>query len=139
LCDLTNLVREHDGGGVGLLQSAVKAPAAIVKGWRLPAAQAAKLARSDLDKLEEFAKGFGAGGLARARVGAGGAWTQTPMKTMTDALRNGINAAADLAEGDLLFLQFGAKKLVNTVLGALRLHVAGKLEIIPKDVWRFCW
>ncbi|HVX94522.1 MAG TPA: aspartate--tRNA ligase [Polyangia bacterium] len=139
LCDLTSLVREHDGGGVGLLQSSIKAAGAIVKGWRLPAEHAAKLARSDLDKLEEFAKGFGAGGLARARIGAGGAWTQTPMKTITDGLRNAINAAAGLQEGDLLFLQFGAKKLVNTVLGALRLHVAGKLELIPKDVWRFCW
>jgi aspartyl-tRNA synthetase len=139
LCDLTDLCRQHDGGGVGLIQGALKTPSAIVKGWRLPAAQAAKLARSDLDKLEEFAKGFGAGGLARARIGAGGAWTQTPMKTMTDALRAGINAAAGLEEGDLLFLQFGAKKLVNTVLGALRLHVAGKLDLIPKDTWRFCW
>jgi aspartyl-tRNA synthetase len=139
LCDLTDLCRAHDGGGVGLLQSAVKSPAAIVKAWRLPAEHAAKLARSDLDKLEEFAKGFGAGGLARARVAAGGAWTQTPMKTMADGLRNAINAAAGLAEGDLVFLQFGARKLVNTVLGALRLHVAGKLDLVPKNVWRFCW
>jgi aspartyl-tRNA synthetase len=139
LTDLTAICREHDGGAVGLIQGALKTPTAIVKGWRLPAVDAAKLARSDLDKLEEFAKGFGAGGLARARIGAGGAWTQTPMKTMTDGLRNAINAAAGLQEGDLLFLQFGAKKLVNTVLGALRLHVAGKLDLIPKDVWRFCW
>jgi aspartyl-tRNA synthetase len=139
LCDLTGLVRAHEGGGVGLLQSAVKTPTAIVKGWRLPAEHAAKLARSDLDKLEEFAKGFGAGGLARARLGAGGAWTQSPMKAMADGLRNAINEAAGLGEGDLLFLQFGAKKLVNTVLGALRLHVAGKLDLIPKDIWRFCW
>jgi aspartyl-tRNA synthetase len=139
LVDLTELCRAHDGGGVGLIQGALKTPAAIVKGWRLPAAQAAKLARSDLDKLEEFAKGFGAGGLARARVAAGGAWTQTPMKTMTDGLRTALNDAAGLREGDLLFLQFGAKKLVNTVLGALRLHVAGKLDLIPKTEWRFCW
>jgi aspartyl-tRNA synthetase len=139
LVDLTELCRAHDGGGVGLLQAAVKSPTAIVKGWRLPAEHAAKLARSDLDKLEEFAKGFGAGGLARARVGAGGIWTQTPMKTMADDLRSGVNAAAGLQEGDLVFLQFGTKKLVNTVLGALRLHVAGKLDLIPKNQWRFCW
>jgi aspartyl-tRNA synthetase len=81
LVDLTELCRAHDGGGVGLLQSAVKSPTAIVKAWRLPAEHAAKLARSDLDKLEEFAKGFGAGGLARARGAARGAWTQTPKKT----------------------------------------------------------
>ncbi len=103
----------------------------MVKGWRLPAAHAKALSRADLDKLEEFAKGFGARGLARARVGEGGAWAQSPMKTMTEDLRRGINEAAGLGEGDLVFLQFGAKKLVNAVLGGLRLHVADKLGLIP--------
>jgi aspartyl-tRNA synthetase len=139
LCDLTELVKQHEGGGVGLLQAAVKATGGVVKGWRLPAAQAKSLSRADLDKLEEFAKGFGARGLARARIGEGGAWTQSPMKTMTDELRRAINDAAGLGDGDLLFLQFGAKKLVNAVLGGLRLHLATKLALIPKDQWRFCW
>jgi len=139
LSDLTEAVRRHDGGGVGLLQAAVKAPGGVVKAWRLPAAQAAQLSRADLDKLEEFAKGFGARGLARARVGAGGAWAQSPMKTMSDDLRREINAAAGLEDGDLVFLQFGAKKVVNAVLGALRLHLAGKLGLIPPGQWRFAW
>jgi aspartyl-tRNA synthetase len=139
LCDLTEIVTRHDGGGVGLLQSAIKAPGGVVKGWRLPAAQAKTLSRTDLDKLEEFAKGFGARGLARARVGEGGVWTQSPMKTMNDELRGAINAAAGLGDGDILFLQFGSKKLVNAVLGGLRLHLASKLDLIPKGVWRFCW
>ncbi len=139
LSDLTAVVRKHEGGGVPLLQAAVAQPSGIVKGWRLPAAEASKLSRADLDKLEEFAKGFGARGLARARIGAGGAWTQTPMKTLSDSLRNEINAAAGAAEGDLLFLQFGAPKLVNAVLGGLRLHLAAKLDLIPKGLWRFCW
>jgi aspartyl-tRNA synthetase len=132
-------VRKHEGGGVPLLQAAIAQPNGIVKGWRLPAAEASKLSRADLYKLEEFAKGFGARGLARARIGAAGAWTQTPMKTITDALRADINAAAGAAEGDLLFLQFGAPKMVNAVLGGLRLHLAGKLDLIPKGLWRFCW
>ena len=139
LVDLTEAVKKHDGGGVGLLQSAVNAPSGVVKGWRLPAAQAKTLSRADLDKLEEFAKGFGARGLARARIGADGAWAQSPMKTMTDDLRKTINEAAGLGDGDLLFLQFGAKKLVNAVLGGLRLHLAHKLDLIPKNLWRFCW
>src|SRR5665213_288916 len=139
LCDLTELVKEHDGGGVGLLQAAVRPAGGVVKGWRLPAAQAKSLSRADLDKLEEFAKGFGARGLARARIGEGGAWLQSPMKTIGDDMRRAINAAAGLADGDLLFLQFGAKKLVNAVLGGLRLHLATKLDLIPKDQWRFCW
>jgi aspartyl-tRNA synthetase len=139
LCELTAAVRKHEGGGVPLLQAAIAQPNGIVKGWRLPAAEAAKLSRADLDKLEEFAKGFGARGLARARIGAGGAWTQTPMKTLSDTLRNEINAAAGATEGDLLFLQFGAPKMVNAVLGGLRLHLASQLKLIPKDLWRFCW
>src|SRR5262245_1502480 len=139
LCDLTAAVRKHDGGGVGLLQAAVAQPTGIVKGWRLPASEAAKISRADLDKLEEYAKGFGARGLARARIGAGGAWSQSPMKTMSDALRADINAAAGAAEGDLLFLQFGSPKLLNAVLGGLRLHLAGKFGLIPQGQWRFCW
>jgi aspartyl-tRNA synthetase len=139
LCDLTEIVTRHDGGGVGLLQAAVKTPGGAVKGWRLPATQAKSLSRADLDKLEEFAKGFGARGLARARIGEGGVWTQSPMKTMSDDLRRAINDAAGLGDGDLLFLQFGAKKLVNAVLGGLRLHLAAKHDLIPKNLWRFCW
>jgi aspartyl-tRNA synthetase len=143
LIDLTEIVTRHDGGGVGLLQSAVKTPGGIVKAWRLPAAHAKALSRADLDKLEEFAKGFGARGLARARIGEAGVWAQSPMKTMTEDLRRAINEAAGLGDGDLLFLQFGGKKLVNAVLGGLRLHVADKLGLIPrskgKEGWRFAW
>jgi aspartyl-tRNA synthetase len=139
LTDVTAAVRKHEGGGVPLLQAAIAHANGIVKAWRLPAAEAAKLSRADLDKLEEFAKGFGARGLARARLGAGGAWTQTPMKTLSDSLRDEINTAAGAGEGDLLFLQFGAPKMVNAVLGGLHLHLAAKLDLIPKGQWRFCW
>ncbi|HEY4186350.1 MAG TPA: aspartate--tRNA ligase [Polyangia bacterium] len=141
LYDLTEVVRKHQGGGVELLRAAVATPGQIVKGWKLPAsvAEAAKVSRADFDKLEEYVKGFGARGLARARVGADGTWTQSPMKTMTDALRAEINAAADAKEGDLLFFQFGSKKLVNAVLGGLRLHLAAKYNLIPKNQWRFAW
>ncbi len=139
LFDLSDAVRKHEGGGVELLRAAVATPTNIVKGWKLPASSAAKIARSDLDKLEEYVKGFGARGLARARVAADGTWTQSPMKTMTEALRADINVAAGAQEGDLLFFQFGSKKLVNAVLGGLRLHLADKFGLIPKGQWRFAW
>jgi aspartyl-tRNA synthetase len=139
LSDLTDVVRKHDGGGVELLRAAVAVPTNAVKGWKLPASSAAKIARSDLDKLEEYVKGFGARGLARARVVADGTWTQSPMKTMTEALRTEINAAMQAQEGDLLFFQFGSKKLVNAVLGGLRLHLAEKFGLIPKGEWKFVW
>jgi aspartyl-tRNA synthetase len=141
LTDVTDIVRRHEGGGVEMLRAAVMGGKGdgVVKGWRLPAAEAAKLARSALDKLEDFAKGYGARGLARARIGAGGVWAQSPIKNMSEAMRAEINAAAGLGEGDLFFLQIGAKKLANTVLGALRLHLANMLDLIPKKTWKFCW
>jgi aspartyl-tRNA synthetase len=143
LCDVTQVVRKHEGGNVEMLRQAVSAKTAgdphVVKGWRLPATDAAKMSNAEIDKLEEFVKGLGARGLARARVGAGGAWLRSPMKTMSEALRNDLNAAAGLQEGDVFFLQFGAPKLVNTVLGALRLHVANKLGIVPAGQWKFLW
>jgi len=138
------VVRKHDGGGVEMLRATLAGAkpghdAPVIKAWRLPAADAGKMSRSELDKLEEFAKGFGARGLARARIGAGGAWTQSPMKTISDALRTEINTTVGLAEGDLLFLQFGSRKMVNAVLGGLRLHMAEKLGLIPKGEWKFAW
>jgi aspartyl-tRNA synthetase len=144
LCDVTEVVRKHDGGNVEMLRQLVSGKAAapegpMVKGWRLPAAEASKMSNAEIDKLEEFVKGLGARGLARARIGAAGAWTRSPMKTMSEAMRNDLNAAAGLQEGDVFFLQFGASKLVHTVLGALRLHVANKLGIIPANQWKFCW
>jgi aspartyl-tRNA synthetase len=144
LTDVTELVRRHDGGNVEMLRATLAEAKPgheppVIKAWRLPAALAGKLSRTEVDKLEEYAKGFGARGLARAKVGPAGAWTQTPMKTMSEALRAAINEGVGLAEGDLLFLQFGSRKMVNAVLGGLRLHLAEKLGIIPKDQWTFCW
>ena len=155
LVDLTEVVRKHEGGGVEMLRAALapsgaagtpdgssskpRHDAPVVKAWRLPVAQATKLSRGEVEKLEEFVKGFGARGLARARIGAAGVWTQTPMKAISDAMRTEINSAASVDEGDLLFLQFGARKLASTVLGALRLHLADKMGLIPKNQWKFCW
>src|SRR3954471_1341119 len=76
ITDLTEIVRRHDGGNVEMLRATLASgkpggEAPVIKAWRLPAAEAIKLSRSELDKLEEFAKGFGARGLARAKIGAG--------------------------------------------------------------------
>jgi aspartyl-tRNA synthetase len=97
------------------------------------------MSRAELDKLEEYVKGCGARGLSRARVAGDGSWTQSPMKTITEELRVAINKAAQAVDGDLLFFQFGSKKMVNAVLGGLRLHLADKFGLIPKDRWKFSW
>jgi aspartyl-tRNA synthetase len=128
---LTELIREHgEAGGVPLMWEAVQHKG-IVKAMVIPAEKA--LSRAESDKLEEFAKQAGARGLARAKVGEGSEWTQSPLaKTITPALRQAINQACGAKTGDLLLFQFGRESLVHTVMANLRVHVAKKLGLIPE-------
>ncbi len=137
LSELSDVVRQH-GGGIAPMQTALEKKG-VVKALRLPAAEAQKLSRAELDKLEELVKGMGAQGLARAKVAEGGAWTQTPLKSLPDELRGAINAACGAQPGDLLFFQFAPAKLANTVLGGLRLHLGNKLGLIAAGQWKFLW
>jgi aspartyl-tRNA synthetase len=138
---LTDLVRQHGGGGLPLLDEAVKAKG-IVKAMRVPAS--AGFSRTEIDKLEEYVKGMGAKGLARAKVVEHGEWTQSPFaKTITPELRQAINAATGAEPGDLLLFQFGKESLVHTVMANLRVHLAKRMGLIPEygsgGAWRFLW
>ncbi len=138
---LTGLVKQHQGGGVPLLGEAVK-EGGIVKAMRVPAS--AGFSRTEIDKLEEFVKGMGARGLARAKVGEGGEWTQSPFaKTITPELRQAVNQACGAQPGDLLLFQFGKASVVHTVMANLRVHLAKRMGLIPEygpgGQWRFLW
>jgi aspartyl-tRNA synthetase len=138
---LTDLVRQHGGGGVPMLDEAVKA-GGIVKALRLPAEKS--LSRTEVDKLEEYVKGMGAKGLARAKIGEGGEWTQSPLaKGIAPGLRQAINDACEAKPGDLLLFQFGKASVVHMVMANLRVHLAKRLGLIPEfgsgGQWRFLW
>ncbi len=138
---LTDLVKKHQGGGVPLLDEAVKAKG-IVKGMRVPAS--ASFSRTEIDKLEEYVRGMGAKGLARAKVAEGGEWTQSPFaKSITPELRKAINEATGAQPGDLLLFQFGKESVVHTVMANLRVHIAKRMGLIPEygsgGQWRFLW
>ena len=150
--DITGLVIEQDGGGIPFWQPIAEKfksgayrrdlPAEIVKAMVIPAS--APLSRTDQEKLEQLAKGMGAGGLARAKVGPDGTWVQSPLsKTVTKEMVLAINQATGAKEGDLLLFQFGKASLVHTVLANLRVHVAKKLGLIPEvghgGKWNFLW
>ncbi len=139
---ITDVIREHgESGGVPMIWEAVQNKG-IVKAMVIPADKA--LSRAESDKLEEFAKQAGAKGLARAKVGEGGEWTQSPLsKTISPALRQAINQAVGAKTGDLILFQFGKEALVHTVMANLRVHVAKKLGLIPEygsgGQWKFLW
>ena len=139
---LTELIREHgEAGGVPLLHEAVMSKG-IVKAMVIPAEKA--LSRAESDKLEEYVRGMGSKGLARAKVSETGDWTQSPLaKTISPALRLAINAAVGAKTGDLILFQFGREALVQTVMANLRVHVAKKLGLIPEfgsgGKWNLLW
>jgi aspartyl-tRNA synthetase len=151
---LTDDIIEHGGGGIAFWKPLADKfisgeyrrdlPAEIVKALRIPAELASKLSRAELEKLEDFVKGMGAKGLARAKVDAGGEWVQSPLsKTITPELRRAINARAGAESGDLLLFQFGRESTVQTVMANLRTHLAKKLGLIPETghggQWNFLW
>jgi aspartyl-tRNA synthetase len=136
LADLTDLVASGDGS-IALFSQAV-AQGGIVKALKLTGGGG--MSRTELDGLEEVAKSFGAHGLARAKVGAGGAWTQSPLaKTASPELREAINARLQAAESDVLLFQFGKAKQVNGVLGQMRVSLAKRLSMIPEGRDDLLW
>jgi aspartyl-tRNA synthetase len=146
--DLTELIVQHKGAGIPMWSSfATVTPGQIVKALKIPAS--ANFSRTETDKLEELAKGMGAKGLARAKVGDNGEWTQSPLaKSVTPEARLAINAACDAKPGDVLLFQFGKEAMVHTVLANLRLYLGKRLGLIPEygpkdpkkaDSWNFLW
>jgi len=139
---LTDLIKSHGpAGGVPMITEAVE-QRGIAKALVIPAEKA--LSRAESDKLEEFVKGMGAKGLARAKVGEGGEWTQSPFaKTISPQLRGAINKACNAKPGDLILFQFGREAQVNTVMANLRVHLGKRLGYIPEHgsggVWKFLW
>jgi aspartyl-tRNA synthetase len=102
------------------------------------------LSRTEADKLEGFVRSMGSKGLARAKVGDGGQWTQSPFaKTVTADFRAAVNAATGAKDGDLLLFQFGPVAQVQTVMANLRVHLAKKLGLIPETGsagrWELLW
>ena len=99
---------------------------------------AAILTRKEIDKLTEMVKGIGAKGLGFIR------WVEdTPScsfaKFMTEEEMSAILNKTGAEKGDVVFFVADKKKLVLSVLGALRLEVAKKLDIIPGNKWNFLW
>ena len=134
---LTELVKQHGGGGVPLFEQAVVS-GGMVKAMRVPGSL--EVSRTEMDKLEPEAKGVGALGLGRAKVTDGGKWTQSPFaKLIGDELREAINAATGAQDGDYLLFQFGPAKLVHTVMSHLRLLLGRRNNLIPKDRWEVLW
>lgn len=95
--------------------------------------------RKKIDKLVEFAKGYGAKGLAYIAIAEDGTRKSSFAKFMTDEEMDALVAAMDGKVGDLLLFAADKKKLVYDVLGALRLELAKQMDLLDKNEYRFVW
>ena len=95
--------------------------------------------RKKIDKLVEFAKGYGAKGLAYIAIQEDGTCKSSFAKFMTEEQMKALVEAMDGQAGDLLLFAADKDKLVWNVLGALRLELAEQMDLIDKNEYRFVW
>ncbi len=95
--------------------------------------------RKKIDALVEFAKGYGAKGLAYLAINEDGTYKSSFAKFMKDEEMNALVHALEGEPGDLLLFAADKKKLVYDVLGALRLELASQMGLLDKDKYCFVW
>jgi len=95
--------------------------------------------RKKIDALVEFAKGFGAKGLAYLAINEDGTYKSSFAKFMTEEELAELVAAMDGKPGDLLLFAADRNKVVFDVLGNLRLEIARNLNLLSKDQFNFLW
>ena len=97
------------------------------------------MARKKIDKLVDFAKGYGAKGLAYIAFHEDGTVKSSFSKFMTEEETAALIKAMAGENGDLLLFAADKNKVVWDVLGALRLELARQMELLDKNEYKFLW
>ena len=132
--ELVELGAAAGGCAFEVLRTAAKT--GRVKGLVVPGG--ASFSRKQLDELSELVKPYGAPGVLWFRKTAEG-YGSPARKTLGDEGIAAFLAAAGAGEGDLLVAVGGAPKVVFASLGALRVELARRLGLVPKDAHAFVW
>lgn len=134
--ELVNVSETVAGCGFGVFSGALENGGSVrginVKGQ-------GGMPRKKIDKLVEFAKGYGAKGLAYLCVNEDGTYKSSFAKFMSEEELKALVEKMDGQPGDLLLFAADKNKIVWDVLGALRLELAHQLELIDKNLYHFLW
>lgn len=95
--------------------------------------------RKKIDALVEFAKGYGAKGLAYLSIGEDGSYKSSFAKFMAEEELSAIVERLEGKPGDLLFFAADKTNIVYAVLGALRLELAKQMGLLKKEEYKFLW
>ena len=133
LTDVSDVVR---GCGFGVFTGALEAGGSV-RGIAVPGK--GDLGRKQIDKLVEFAKGYGAKGLAYIQLKSDGSVKSSFSKFMTEEEMQQLIQAMKGQAGDLLLFAADRNKIVWEVLGALRLKMGEELGLMDPDQYDFLW
>ena len=95
--------------------------------------------RKKIDKLVDFAKDYGAKGLAYIAIQEDGTVKSSFAKFMTEEEMHALIKAMDGENGDLLLFAADKNTVVWATLGALRLELARQMELLNKEEYKFLW
>ncbi|MHB8512523.1 MAG: aspartate--tRNA ligase [Actinomycetota bacterium] len=108
-----------------------------IKAIRVPGG--AELSNAELRRLEQLAKERGAGGLAWVIFKENNEIDSPLAKFLSNQEREALARTTSAEPGDVVLIAADKQSVVDTVLGALRIHVADQRGLIPKDQWAFAW
>src|SRR5690349_3142481 len=132
IADVTEPFR---GSGFGIFAKAIEG-GAIVRG--IPAPGAGSKPRSFFDKLNEWARSQGAGGLGYIIYEAGGA--KGPIaKNLDEARVAAIKSATGAKDGDAVFFACDKKAVAEKFAGTVRTRLGEELQLIDAKRFEFCW
>jgi len=95
--------------------------------------------RRTLDGWQEFAKQRGHKGLAYVLIGDDGELGGPVAKNLSDAEREGLASHVGAGPGDCVFFSAGSAKSARALLGATRIEIAKRLDLIDPAAWAFTW
>ncbi len=133
LCDVTDVVKDCE---FVVFKNAIEAGGSV-RG--INAEGQGTMPRKKIDALVDFAKGYGAKGLAYIAIHEDGTMKSSFAKFMKDEEMQALVEKMNGKPGDLLLFAADKSKLVYDVLGALRLEIADQLGLLKKDEYRFVW
>ncbi|HUV49042.1 MAG TPA: aspartate--tRNA ligase [Actinomycetes bacterium] len=95
--------------------------------------------RKQLDGWQDWAKARGARGLAYVLVGADGNLGGPVAKNLSEAERSGLAAEVGASPGDAIFFAAGVRRAALELLGAARLEIGRRCDLIDESAWAFLW
>lgn len=135
--ELMNLNDVFSGTAFGIFRTVLDSKGAI-KGI-LVRKDLGEVGKKEINKLTDTAKIYGAKGLVSAKVLAGGAIDSMIAKFLSPAEQKALVSVMRASEGDTILVVADSHFKCCTILGQVRLAVAGIFNLAPKDVYKFLW